>query len=295
MLFLAKALCEIANQHSQWVAPVTSTWPNRLLRYFLLVTFLGLPLVQAQTGDAVLSKQTQPPVQTSNGVPCLKPAPLFSAEDYEGPLKKVLVYFSRKPEIKTVHPPRHIPGSVFCALEPAGKFHLFLQDTLEPVTFVGAAYDAGLSQAQDDDHSFGQGAAGYGKRYGAALTDQVSDGFFNTFLYPTVFREDPRYYRQLEGSTRMRMGHAISHVFVAQNDSGRKMVNFSEWFGRSSSVALSNLYHPGNRRGFEPSAVRVSLGVGSDIGFDVLREFWPEIVRKLKLPFRQRDYAPVAP
>jgi len=73
------------------------------------------------------------------------------------------------------------------------------------------------------------------------------------------------------------------------------MVNFSEWFGRSSSVALSNLYHPGNRRGFEPSAVRVSLGVGSDIGFDVLREFWPEIVRKLKLPFRQRDYAPVAP
>lgn len=243
----------------------------------------------------MIERQARPPLRESTGVPCIKPAPLFSTEDYNGPFRKVLVYFSRKPEIKTVHPDRHIPGSVFCALEPGGKFHLFIQDTLEPVTFVGAAYDAGLSQAQDDDPTFGQGAAGYGKRYGAALADQASDGFFHTFLFPTLFREDPRYYRQLEGSTKRRIVHALSHALVAQSDSGKKMFNFSEWFGRSSSVALSNAYHPGNQRGFEPAAVRVSVSVGSDMGFDVLREFWPEIVRKLNLPFRQRDHAQVSP
>jgi hypothetical protein len=28
------------------------------------------------------------------------------------------------------------------------------------------------------------------------------------------------------------------------------------------------------------------------MGFDVLREFWPEVVHKFHLPFRDRDHAP---
>jgi hypothetical protein len=32
------------------------------------------------------------------------------------------------------------------------------------------------------------------------------------------------------------------------------------------------------------------LSIAWDMGFDVLREFWPEIVHKLKLPFRERDH-----
>ena len=64
------------------------------------------------------------------------------------------------------------------------------------------------------------------------------------------------------------------------------MPNFSEWLGTTSAVALSNVYHPDNRRGFGPSAERVVISVAQDAGFDVLREFWPEIARKFKLPFR---------
>jgi hypothetical protein len=33
----------------------------------------------------------------------------------------------------------------------------------------------------------------------------------------------------------------------------------------------------------------VGYAVGSDIGFDELREFFPEIARKLKLPFRGQN------
>lgn len=56
--------------------------------------------------------------------------------------------------------------------------------------------------------------------------------------------------------------------------------------GTTSRVALSNLYHPGNERGFGPAASRVGISVLTDAGFDVLHEFWPEISRKFKLPFR---------
>ncbi|HYT20574.1 MAG TPA: hypothetical protein VEW05_10140, partial [Candidatus Polarisedimenticolia bacterium] len=45
-------------------------------------------------------------------------------------------------------------------------------------------------------------------------------------------------------------------------------------------------YHPGNERGFAPSAEALGFSVLSDMGFDTLREFWPEIAHKFKLPFR---------
>jgi hypothetical protein len=64
------------------------------------------------------------------------------------------------------------------------------------------------------------------------------------------------------------------------------MFNVSEWLGTASVVALSNVYHPGNERGFAPAARQVGYNVIEDIGFDVLREFWPETARKFRLPFR---------
>ena len=73
---------------------------------------------------------------------------------------------------------------------------------------------------------------------------------------------------------------------MAHRDNGNRMFNFSEWLGTASAVSLSNIYHPGNQRGFASSAEGVGFSVLSDMGFDVLREFWPEISHKLRLPFR---------
>jgi hypothetical protein len=67
------------------------------------------------------------------------------------------------------------------------------------------------------------------------------------------------------------------------------MFNFSEWLGTSSASVLSNVYHPGNKRGFASAAERVGYTFANDVGFDMLREFWPEIARKFKLPFRGRE------
>jgi hypothetical protein len=102
---------------------------------FLLGQQLVLSQASAPIGDDLTDPQAKP-VDTS---PCIQPAPLFSAADYQGPLKKIVVYFARKPEIKTVHPhPR--PGFTVCALDASEKFYLFTQDSIEPVTFIGAAF-----------------------------------------------------------------------------------------------------------------------------------------------------------
>jgi hypothetical protein len=228
-------------------------------------------------------------------VPCAKPASTFDLDDYNGPLSKLIGSVSNKVELKTVHTPPHRPaGTMPCSLSSGEKFHLFIRNTFEPVNFMGSAWDAGWAQRDDDDRAFGQGAAGYGKRYAAALTDNVADDFFNTFLYPSLFHQDPRYYRMGHGSVHARLGHALTHVFVAHGDSGKLMFNYSEWFGTASSKALSNLYHPDNERGFASVADRAGVSLATDTGWNVFREFWPEIAHTFHLPFKN-DYALIHP
>jgi hypothetical protein len=142
-----------------------------------------------------------------------------------------------------------------------------------------------MAQAQDNDPTFGQGAEGFGRRYGAAFADQVSGQFFGTFLYPSIFHEDPRYYRLGHGKPVKRFFHAVNHAFVTHTDSGAHWFNFSEWTGAASTTALGNLYHPGNRRGFQPAARGTAWSVAFDMGFDIAREFWPEVMQHLHLPF----------
>lgn len=227
--------------------------------------------------------------QTNPQAPCVQPAPLVSWQDYNGPLAKIVGAFGRKLERKSVHPPRYKPGAVLCTLEPKEKFLLFVQDTLDPITFLSVGFNAGIDQAVDADHTFGQGAAGYGKRFGADFADAANAGFFKDFAYPAIFSEDPRYYRLSQGSGGKRLLHAAAHLFLAHQESGKHMFNFSEWLGTSSAVVLSNVYHPGNKRGFAPAAESVGFGFANDVGFDILREFWPDIARKFKLPFRGRE------
>lgn len=224
--------------------------------------------------------------------PCIEPPPAVSWRDYQGPFEKTVGIFGRSLERRSVyasHPSRYKPGAMLCTLQLKDKISLFIQDSVDPVTFLGAAYAAGVSQAKNYDPSFGRGAIGYGRRFGAVMADKASSAFFKDFAYPTLFSEDPRYYRLAHGGFSQRLFYAASHSFVAHRETdGARMFNFSEWLGAASAVALSNVYHPDHQRGFWPAARRVGFGVTSDIGFDVLREFWPEIARKFKLPLREQ-------
>jgi hypothetical protein len=240
-------------------------------------------------GDVVYAQEAPAPAQeegTNNAAaPCIQPPPMVRIEDYDGPLKKVVGTFARPLERKAVPLP-HYTSAKLCTLKLKNKFALFVQDSLDPVVFLGTAFDAGLDQAENTDPSYGQGAEGYGRRFGAEFAGQASSRFLKDFAYPSIFSEDPRYYRLAHGKVGRRLLHALEHVVVAHRDNGEQMFNFSEWLGTASTSVLSNTYHPDNRRGFAPAAKRVGYSMLQDMGFDVLREFWPEISKKFRLPFR---------
>ena len=231
---------------------------------------------------------TPPLMFTSAARNCAPFVEPFDVDDYSGPLNGIVARFSQRVESATVHVPHH-HGLRPCAMTAGDKFRLFVQDNIDPLNFAGAAWTAGEAQLEHEDPTYRQGMGGFSKRYGAALADNGVSDFFGTFLYPAAFHQDPRYYRLGQGSFGARLGHALAHRFVAQSDSGHAMFNFSEWMGTASSKALGNLYHPGNERGFAATATRVGFSVSSDMAWDVLREFWPEVAHKFKLPFRTHE------
>ena len=267
---------------------------HKLQRHFaLLVTLLAGTLACAQPLPSLNNLTpaialVPPSMITPVKPPCVHPVEPFDIDDYNGPLNGLVSRFSQRLESTTVHLPRHKSDLRPCALSASDKFHMFVESTADPLNYVGAAWDAATAQIDRDDPSYRMGAAGFGKRYAAAVTDNATGDFFGIFLYPSLFRQDPRYFRVGQGSTQSRLGHALAHRFVTRGDSGKLMPNYSEWFGTVSSKALSNLYHPGNPRGFGPTASRVGYSVANDMAWDVLREYWPEIARKFKLPFRTR-------
>jgi len=161
------------------------------------------------------------------------------------------------------------------------KFHLFAKSSFDPFEYAAAGFQAGLGQATNEFPGYGQGAEGYGKRFGASLADQVSSNFFANFFWPTLLKEDPRYFRLGEGSFKHRFFYTLAQEFVTHTDKGTRRFNFSNFFGAFSSGGLSNLYYPETDRGFSLTMSRsaISLLYGSAGG--LIDEFWPDINRKV--------------
>jgi hypothetical protein len=167
-------------------------------------------------------------------------------------------------------------------LTPKQKFRLFYKSAFDPAEFTIVGLQAGISQAQDSFPEYGQGASGYGKRYGAAFADQVSSGFFTNYVYPTLLHEDPRYYRLGEGSFKHRLGYSLKQEFISHKDSGGRTFAWSNALGAVTAGSISNAYYPDADRGFALTMSRagISLLYGSLGGLE--DEFWPDIYQRIR-------------
>jgi hypothetical protein len=162
------------------------------------------------------------------------------------------------------------------------KFDVFVRHTYSPYTLAGAGFDALLAQASGAWYPYGGGMEGYGKRYGASLADTESGVFFGRFLFPELLRQDPRYLRSTSEGVLPRAEYALSRIVVTHNDSGRKSANFSLILSAFAASGLANTYYPRIDRGFGDTMARAGGGLVSTAGMNVLREFWPDIMSKIR-------------
>jgi hypothetical protein len=162
------------------------------------------------------------------------------------------------------------------------KFKVVTRGSFDYIQIPWYGLLAGISQAENSEPGYGQGAEGYGKRFGAYFADGTIENYFTGAIFPAFLHQDPRFFQSGKGGFWHRTGYAVSRIFITRTDSGGEQFNYSEVVGSAVSSAISTYsYHP---RGDRTVANTASVW-GSQVGYDtvtiVVKEFWPDIRRKL--------------
>ena len=158
------------------------------------------------------------------------------------------------------------------------KFGLAWKTTIDPVNFGVIGVIAGVQQWQNNFAEYGQGAQGYGKRYGAAYADFVSGTFIGGAILPSVLKQDPRYFYKGTGTVKERMLYALSMAVMCKGDNGKWQFNYSAIGGSLIAGGISNAYYPDKDRGAALVFENTLIGIGENAATNLLQEF---VIRKL--------------
>lgn len=170
-------------------------------------------------------------------------------------------------------------------LTTGGKYKLVAQGSFDPVMYPFIGFLALVSQAQNSEPGYGQGAAGFGKRYGAAFADSTIGNFMTGAIFPSLLKQDPRYFQLVHGGIKRRSIYAVSRILITRTDSGHNEFNSSEIVGNLVAAGISMPYHPAGDRTLADTLSVWGTSVGWDTMSNLAVEFWPDIHVWLKRKF----------
>jgi hypothetical protein len=167
------------------------------------------------------------------------------------------------------------------------KFQIAWKTVIDPVTFLMVGAAAGVEQAQNHFSGYGQGAQGYAKRFGANYADTVAGTFIGGAIFPSIFKQDPRYFYKGTGSIGSRFLYAIANSVICKGDNGHWQTNYSNILGSMAAGGISNIYYPAqDRDGAALTFENAAVGIGATAAGNVLQEF---LIKKLTPKVPNRD------
>ena len=271
----------------------------RLTAGFVLAGLLPLLAIAQQTAPQSNPDSATPAQSSEKGpaAPTVQPAP--PAQDNKNPDAKGKVsgtsndrLFYALPNFLSLETTSKLPP-----LTAKQKYAVVARGTFDPVQYPWWAFLSAISQAENSEPGYGQGWGAYGKRFGTSAADGTIENFLTGAVLPSLLRQDPRFYQLSTGGFLRRSEYAVSRIFVTRGDSGHSQFNYSEIVGSAMSASISTYsYHPRstyvstptNPHQFVPSDRTLANAAnvwGSQVGYDtitiVVKEFWPDIHRKL--------------
>jgi hypothetical protein len=164
-------------------------------------------------------------------------------------------------------------------LTPKQKYNLAWRLNIDPVSFLMAGQTAGIQQARNEFSGYGQGAEGYAKRYAATYANFTISNFLGSAVFPSIFKQDPRYFYKGTGTTKSRVLYALANAVICKSDGGHWQVNYSGIIGSLASGGISNLFYPASdRNGPALTLENTAMSIGSTAIFNLMQEF---VLRKL--------------
>jgi hypothetical protein len=153
----------------------------------------------------------------------------------------------------------------------------YVKRTYGPVAVGRSAVGATLAQGTDTPQEWGQGAAGFGRRFASAFGQHIIK---KSIEYPVAkLRHEPFGYRPSDkNGFKSRLLYALMAVVITHKTTdGSRTVHSAEISGDFGAGLLSRLWQPASTRTLAAGFGSAGAMLAADAGYNVLREFWPEI------------------
>lgn len=250
--------------------------PHMRNSHLLRTICLLLVLVLRVYGDGAFA---QAPAGAGSGAQQLpeSPQPKTEPSGAVGTTSKFIGYMTNRslvfPDIATN------PGP----LGAGGKFKIFVNQSISPAYILAAAASAGVDQARNVPSAYGQGWDAYGDRFGANMARASSNSFFATFLFASMFHQDPRFFPQSDPSFWASVKYSAKRLVVTRNDQGKEVFNTSGVMGPFAAEGLANAYLPASEQTAGKSLERVGTDFAWRFAGNMFKDYWPKIFHDLGL------------
>lgn len=164
-------------------------------------------------------------------------------------------------------------------MTPREKYILAYHQTVDFSAHIGNLFQAALQQASDGQPHYGQGWGPYAQRFGAAEADQVTSAFFIFGFLPHVLKQDPRYFRQGQGSPWSRIVYAASRTVIARTDAGNSTFNTPQVLGQLLQQGISTAYYPPQDRSVSGVFQNWGINLAYNCAYNALKEYYPDFLR----------------
>ena len=212
----------------------------------------------------------------------LTPGFMFAEEESEEPAAKE----SQTETTAVASSPYPFPNSVTsfsntynAPLTTGEKSRFYVNAVVGPGSIFGSMVSSGYSQAVDSVPEWGQGMAGYGKRFASSLGQKAVTHTVH-FGLKVMLHEDPRYHYSHSTEFWPRVLHAVGETFVAHKDTGGTRPNYSYFTGVATGVYVSRQWRPEHYRTAKEYVQSGAVSIGGHIAKNIFRELWPDIRRK---------------
>ena len=177
---------------------------------------------------------------------------------------------------------RAMPASIpraYVPLTAHQRLTLYLKNTVNPVSLFRTAASAGWGQWRDRPEEWGEGSHAFEHRVISSYAEHIT---FTTLMYgsSSLFHEDNRYLPSGETGFKPRLRYALESSFLARHDDGTRHVSISNIVAIVGAALISRTWQPHDTRGLRPAAINMGVMVSAAAGFDVLREFLPDLLHR---------------
>jgi hypothetical protein len=159
------------------------------------------------------------------------------------------------------------------------RWEHYAYSLVQPQAVLFPAFQAGLNQARNTPHEWGQGAQGYGQRFGSVYGQHLIGATVGNAI-AFGLHEDNRYFKSRRTGTG-RLSYAITSVLLARHDDGSRSISFSAIGGGAAGAFISRAWQPQSTNSAGDAAVSFGYAIAERAGINVVREFSPRRLERI--------------